>query len=101
MGAGQAAAIRDALLANGRSPATPVAIVRNASLPDASTRRGTLGDLPALCASDDAVAAAQPAMILLGDAFAVEHVERAGHVERATPEAPPGIQTSAQVRRYA
>jgi uroporphyrin-III C-methyltransferase len=96
MGAGQAAAIRDALVAKGRSPSTPVAVVRNASLPDASVRRGALADLPRLCASDDPVAASQPAMILLGETFAFEGVE-----PLSTQEAVPPVAGRIEVRRYA
>jgi uroporphyrin-III C-methyltransferase len=94
MGAGQAEAIRDALVARGRSPATPVVVVRNASLPDASTCRGTLAELPALCATGDPAALSQPAMILLGDTFAAERIG-------AQSTSDDGSDTHAPLRRYA
>ena len=65
MGAGQAAAIAAALLAVGKPVATPVAVVVNASLPDARTIYTTLGALPDLADEDfDG-----PALILLGDQY--------------------------------
>lgn len=73
MGAGQAEAIAQTLIARGRSEDTPVVVVRDASLAGSTTRIGTLRDLAALCAADSAEGAegtvAGPAVILLGEAL--------------------------------
>jgi uroporphyrin-III C-methyltransferase len=63
MGAGEAEAIARALIARGRSPETPVAIVESASLPQARLRYGTLQGLAGLAAR----VGAGPSMILLGE----------------------------------
>jgi uroporphyrin-III C-methyltransferase len=65
MGAGQAVMIAEALIAAGKSPATPVAVVENASLPDARTRYLTLAGLPSI----EKTNALGPALILLGPQF--------------------------------
>src|SRR6187200_202622 len=69
MGAGQAEALLRTLVQHGRSPDTPVVVVRNASLPDSVTRSGLLRDLPALCADSltEVNGVPQPAVILLGE----------------------------------
>ena len=72
MGAGQADAIAQTLIARGRRADTPVAVVRDASLPGSTARIGALGDLAALCAiaaDRGAEASAGPAVILLGEAL--------------------------------
>ncbi len=48
MGVGEAAAIAATLLAAGKPPTLPVAIVESASLPDQRIRYTTLAALPAL-----------------------------------------------------
>jgi uroporphyrin-III C-methyltransferase len=63
MGAGDAGAIAKALLAGGKRASTPVAIVENASLPEARTLYGTLEGLPALAAQ----IGGGPALIVLGE----------------------------------
>ena len=63
MGAGDAAAIAEALLGAGKRASTPVAIVESASMPDARTHFGTLGALPALAAR----IGSGPALIVLGE----------------------------------
>ena len=63
MGAGEANAISSALVAAGKSPATPVVVVENASLPDARRYHGTLGTLAAVAAKGSG----GPALILLGE----------------------------------
>jgi len=63
MGAGDAAAIAQALLGAGKPAGTPVAIVENASLPQARTVYGRLGELPALVAQTGS----GPALIVLGE----------------------------------
>lgn len=74
MGRGEAAAITSALIAYGRAPHTPVAIVESASLPDCARYIGQLANLPALAAQTGD----GPTMIILGDvvraaaSFAVE-----------------------------
>jgi uroporphyrin-III C-methyltransferase len=66
MGAGEAQAIAEALIAAGKPRSTPVAIVANASLPEARRRLGTLENLAGLAAAF----AGAPALILIGDVFA-------------------------------
>jgi len=63
MGAGEARPIAQALLAAGKPPATPVALVENASLPDVRAATGTLEQLPALAAR----CGSGPVAILLGE----------------------------------
>ena len=63
MGAGDASAIAAALIARGKAADTPVAVVENASLPNASVRLGSLANLA------DIAAAAGPALILVGEAL--------------------------------
>lgn len=63
MGAGEAVAVVQALLAAGKRAGTPVAIVENASLADERTVYGTLRELPALAAE----IGGGPALIVLGD----------------------------------
>ena len=63
MGAGDAPAITDALLAAGKPSATPVALIENASQTSSRTLAGTLAELPALAAQLKGGAA----MILLGE----------------------------------
>lgn len=65
MGAGQGEAIAAALIAAGKSAATPVAIVENASLAGVRTIFTTLGALPRLAGSS----LVGPAVILIGPQF--------------------------------
>ncbi len=65
MGAGEAAEISRTLVAAGKSPATPVALVEHASLPGVRKLSGTLAQLPALaqrCGNG-------PVAILMGEAY--------------------------------
>ncbi len=62
MGAGEAAAISQALINAGKPAATPVAVIENASL-DAAVARGRLVELPQLAAQ----LSGGPVLILLGD----------------------------------
>ena len=78
MGAGQADAIAAALIAAGKPAATPVAVVENASLPDARIVYTTLGALPALARRDSA----GPATILIGPQYRA----RARGVQTRDPE---------------
>jgi len=63
MGAGQADAISTALMARGRAPGTPIALVESVSLENAASRYGTLAELPALAAETGK----GPVVILLGE----------------------------------
>ncbi len=65
MGAGEGAAISAALIAAGKSAATPVVIVENASLPNSSHVCGALEDLPRLAA----LGSGGPALILIGEVY--------------------------------
>jgi len=65
MGAGEAAEISRALVAAGKSPATPVALVEHASLPGVRKLSGTLAQLPALAAR----CGHGPVTILLGEVY--------------------------------
>ncbi|MDO8411067.1 MAG: uroporphyrinogen-III C-methyltransferase [Phenylobacterium sp.] len=67
MGARAAPEIARRLIAAGRSPETPVAIVENASAPSASLKLTTLARQAAAAAGRDGAA---PALILVGDALA-------------------------------
>jgi uroporphyrin-III C-methyltransferase len=63
MGVGEAERVSKRLIAHGRSGATPVAIVANASLPEARAWFGTLAELPTLAPAD----LRGPATIVLGE----------------------------------
>jgi uroporphyrin-III C-methyltransferase len=63
MGAGLADTIASALVARGLPPQAPVALVENASLPEARVRTGTLAELPRLAKA----LGAGPAVIVLGE----------------------------------
>ena len=65
MGAGEAGKISGALIAAGKSQATPVVMVENASLPDARRFFGTLGTLESVAAAGSG----GPALILLGEVY--------------------------------
>lgn len=73
MGVGEAAAIAATLLAAGKSPGLPVAVVENASLPEQRIRYTTLAALPWLARSE----ITGPAVILIGPQFAAR-ADRAG-----------------------
>ena len=74
MGAGEAPAISQALIKGGKPPATPVAVIENASL-GAAAARGTLAELPQLAAQ----LSGGPVLILLGEVLrkAVSAAQRA------------------------
>jgi len=65
MGAGQARAISDALIAAGKSPQTPVVVIENASLPESRRFFGRLKDLEQVAA----LGAGGPVLILLGEVY--------------------------------
>ncbi|WP_417514153.1 siroheme synthase CysG [Minwuia sp.] len=64
MGIDTARQSRTHLIAHGRSPATPVAIIENGTLPDQRTVHGRLDDLPDLLARERI---ASPALIIIGE----------------------------------
>jgi uroporphyrin-III C-methyltransferase len=66
MGAGEAQAISEALIAAGKPGTTPVAVVENASLPGSRTKFGSLRNLPELAPATPA----GPTLILLGEVYA-------------------------------
>jgi uroporphyrin-III C-methyltransferase len=65
MGAGEAAEISRALIAAGKPRTTPVVVLENVSLPNATRHHGILGNLPEVAAKGSG----GPALILLGEAF--------------------------------
>ena len=58
-----AASVRNGLLAEGRSPQTPVGVFARATLPDAQAEVGTLAELPGLVAR----IGRGPAILVIGD----------------------------------
>jgi len=77
MGAGQAAAISSALIAAGKQPSTPVALVENASLPESRVIFTTLEALPQLAQQ----VLSGPAVIFIGPQFRAR--ARAAQLEQA------------------
>lgn len=65
MGAGAAKTISEALIAAGKSPATPLVVIENASLPEARAFFGVLGELERTAARS----AGGPVLILLGEVY--------------------------------
>ena len=63
MGVAQAGRIADRLIAHGRAPSTPVAVVENGTLPEQRVVRGSLGDLGRLMRDHDVKA---PAFVIIG-----------------------------------
>jgi uroporphyrin-III C-methyltransferase / precorrin-2 dehydrogenase / sirohydrochlorin ferrochelatase len=74
MGAGRAAAIRDRLVAHGRDPATPVALIQDGTLPTQRLASGTLAELPELM---DRHAISAPALIIVGETAALAGLDPA------------------------
>ena len=66
MGMTAAPAIRDGLLAAGRSPKTPVGVFARATLPDAQAAVGTLDQLPELVERIER----GPAILVIGEVVA-------------------------------
>lgn len=69
MGVGAAGRIAARLMAGGRTPSTPVAIIENGTRPEERVVRGRLDGLAALIATH---AIRNPALIVIGDVAAVE-----------------------------
>ncbi len=86
MGAGQARAIAEALIAAGKSASTPVAIVENASLAHTRTLFSTVGNLPALAESE----LSGPVVILVGAQFHAQEKADAPATATADEQFPPG-----------
>ena len=78
MGAGDADAVASALIARGRAPSTPVALIENASRADRAVAQGTLASLPALAASRGG----GPVMIVVGEVVRDVAVDAAVELER-------------------
>jgi len=78
MGAGDAEAVAKALIARGRLPSTPVALIENASRADRAVMSGTLATLPALAAARGG----GPALIVVGEVVRDVAVEAAVELER-------------------
>ena len=68
MGVSKLDEITAQLLAHGRAPSTPFALIENGSLPNQRTLSGVLGDLPALAAQH---AIHAPALLILGEVAAL------------------------------
>lgn len=66
MGLGKLAAIAESLIANGKSPDTPAAVLSGGNAPHPVCIRGTLATLPELAAKAEA-----PAIIVVGDVTAL------------------------------
>jgi len=81
MGAGEAEAISAALIAAGKDPGMPVALVESASLPESRTHYTTLARLPAL----EGRAFSGPVMLLLGPQFHARAARRADEEARDSP----------------
>jgi uroporphyrin-III C-methyltransferase/precorrin-2 dehydrogenase/sirohydrochlorin ferrochelatase len=63
MGLGSAAAVRDGLVAAGRAPSTPAAVLARGTRPDAASAVGHLADLATLAAS----VGDGPALLVIGE----------------------------------
>jgi uroporphyrin-III C-methyltransferase/precorrin-2 dehydrogenase/sirohydrochlorin ferrochelatase len=70
-----AGAIAEALVAGGRDPGTPVAVVVDGTMPEERTVLSTLG---AIAVDIEAQVVVPPAIIVIGDVVAVAHPERYG-----------------------
>jgi uroporphyrin-III C-methyltransferase/precorrin-2 dehydrogenase/sirohydrochlorin ferrochelatase len=77
MGLGSATAVRDGLIAAGRAPATPAAVLARGSRPDSHAAVGRLDQLAALAAS----AGDGPALLVVGEAVARSTPWRAAELE--------------------
>lgn len=81
MGVARAAQIRDRLLAHGRAPSTPVALIADGTTASQKLAKGTLGELPDLVRRHGIAA---PALIIIGETAAL------AADELCVPEAPAG-----------
>jgi siroheme synthase len=74
MAAGDAQAVRDALLGAGMRPGMPVVVAENASLPEKNIVKGQLSELPDLSAR----CSGGPALLLIGEVFKEDYLEKIG-----------------------
>lgn len=72
MGAGRAATIRDRLIAHGRSPRTPVAVIQDGTTSAQRLASGVLAELPAML---DRNGIRAPALIVVGETAALAKAE--------------------------
>jgi uroporphyrin-III C-methyltransferase/precorrin-2 dehydrogenase/sirohydrochlorin ferrochelatase len=72
MGAGRAAAIRDRLIAHGRSPRTPVAVIQDGTTSAQRLASGVLAELTAMLERNGIRA---PALIVIGETAALANEE--------------------------
>jgi uroporphyrin-III C-methyltransferase / precorrin-2 dehydrogenase / sirohydrochlorin ferrochelatase len=82
MGLAAASAVRDGLIAAGRDPQTPVAVLARGTCPDAESRYGRLAELAALAAETGD----GPALLVIGDVVARADPWRAAIVELSSRE---------------
>jgi uroporphyrin-III C-methyltransferase/precorrin-2 dehydrogenase/sirohydrochlorin ferrochelatase len=82
MGGGVAPAVRDGLIAAGRDPRTPVAVLARGTRPDAQSRTGRLAELVALAAETGE----GPTLLVIGDVVAHSDLWRAAVREAASRE---------------
>jgi len=85
MGKSKAAEIARSLIAHGRRPETPVAVIENATLETQRTLVGTLDTLPLLSRVDGLDG---PALIVVGDVVSEVDAGSAEHIEQAAASWP-------------
>lgn len=83
MGSGEGGAIAAGLMAAGKAPSTPVAVVENASLPQSTVRFGRLAELADIAAP----ASEGPALILLGEVYGAAAQAAAAGLRRTASQA--------------
>jgi uroporphyrin-III C-methyltransferase/precorrin-2 dehydrogenase/sirohydrochlorin ferrochelatase len=74
MGAAEAVAVRDRLMAAGADPALPVAVIENGTRPDERVSTGRLADLARLAARHT-VPGAGPSLLVVGEVAALAAAE--------------------------
>ena len=85
--------LRERLLAAGRDPGTPFALVENGSRPEQRVVTGTLGDLPETARAHDV---ASPALLILGEVAALAtHLHWFGAAPLGPPVAEPALARAA------
>jgi uroporphyrin-III C-methyltransferase len=78
MGLRQVERIAEGLIAHGKDPQTPAAIVARGTMPDGELAEGRLRDLPELAGG-----LPQPALVVVGDVVSVRHVLAARFASQA------------------
>jgi len=84
MGASEAPALRDRLVAAGAAPSTPVAIVENGTRSDQRVSTGRLGDLARLAAVHAQGGTGGPSLIIVGDVAAYAAVSAIPALEKVS-----------------